>query len=894
EFVDGVNLRDLIRDGRLAPAQALAIIPPICEALQYAHEKGVVHRDIKPENLLLDREGRVKIADFGIAALVGSGGAGERAGTPPYMAPEQSGEIGQSNPIGYFSSGDTPTATPAVDHRADIYALGVVLYEMLTGERPAKDVVAPSLKVQIDVRLDEIVLRALEKSPALRYQTAGEFRTQVQTLTALAPSDAPPPPVPAPSPPTSVTSASAPTAPRNWKRTLWIVLGAGILCALGSVLLGLLWWQLSAAKPEPTSTTITTPARPLSGPPFTARYPGGTLELVMLAPLPLGDAARWRPDGSPEPAAFPRDNGGSSFSAEGRDGLQLVFRARSDAKLASSVVARSYGGNTAIFQGSYTNSSSPDYLETIQDLSLIPGTKEFDLEAGVADGEWENAITLKPFTNAVLPNGAEQRSAYASIGPGPDAQNWIAGIDCLVSSAGDSTISYRFSRKEEWESRLTLLMADGSTRELHAGPVQANNGIAHGLAAIPSSDMSQVQAFRLQRRPYHWVEFRHVALAPGHRTTVEVRDFPDAKIRPATGFLRRVGAYRIDAAGNQIEIARITGSLLALPLTLSVTRLAGGQNETISLPGFLKHEGWFAYIESADRIWIFDGNLQLDVLTPIGRHSAGVLGGGAFCPQAVWDALPEPTRTALKAANNRPTEKTVAPPPVAPEEIPFGGVKWQAWRTLFEVRDGDGLASLPRARPGFDYGHEGQGRGPELITHIGDPAWRDYRIEADLVVPGVDPALNPYSLTWHGAGIFFHIADRKESWNENGFSGYNIGFEGDGNWSLNAYYNSYCHTAVGYGDNRNDGERKLASGTDAKLDPVNGNHFRLEVRGERIQIWLDERKLVDVVDPLMGEPIGGQTLDHGGVAFQGGFDAMFRLRKFSITHLRPENVETSR
>lgn len=171
EFVDGVNLRDLLRDGRLEPKQALAIVPPICEALQYAHDKGVVHRDIKPENLLLDREGRVKIADFGIAALIGSGGPGEFAGTPPYMAPEQAG-----------AAPGTPGA--AIDHRADIYALGVVLYELLTGERPAPDAVAPSKKVRIDVRLDEIVLRALEKTPALRYQTAGEFRTCVEILAA--------------------------------------------------------------------------------------------------------------------------------------------------------------------------------------------------------------------------------------------------------------------------------------------------------------------------------------------------------------------------------------------------------------------------------------------------------------------------------------------------------------------------------------------------------------------------------------------------------------------------------------------------------------------------------------------------------------------------------------
>lgn len=162
EFVDGVNLRDLLRDGKIAPKQALAIVPPICEALQYAHDKRIVHRDIKPENLLLDREGRIKIADFGIAALMDADGEG--AGTPPYMAPEQTGR----------SSG--------IDHRADIYALGVVLYEMLTGERPGENFVTPSKKVRIDVRIDEMVLRALEKRPEMRYQRADDFRTAAETL----------------------------------------------------------------------------------------------------------------------------------------------------------------------------------------------------------------------------------------------------------------------------------------------------------------------------------------------------------------------------------------------------------------------------------------------------------------------------------------------------------------------------------------------------------------------------------------------------------------------------------------------------------------------------------------------------------------------------------------
>ena len=216
EHVDGVNLRDLLRDGKLEPEQALAIVPPICEALQYAHDKGIVHRDIKPENLLLDREGRIKIADFGIAALMGS--EGENAGTPPYMAPEQGGD------------------RTGIDHRADLYALGVVLYEMLTGERPGKDLIAPSRKVQIDVRLDEMVLRALEKQPERRYQTAGEFRTVVETL------QTPDKPAPAVVPP---LPAATTEAPGPFRRFWWLFLVMPPVCMLLGLGLGFLWTRFA-------------------------------------------------------------------------------------------------------------------------------------------------------------------------------------------------------------------------------------------------------------------------------------------------------------------------------------------------------------------------------------------------------------------------------------------------------------------------------------------------------------------------------------------------------------------------------------------------------------------------------------------------------------------------
>lgn len=172
EFVDGVNLRQSL--SQISPEQALAIVPKICEALQFAHEEGIVHRDIKPENILVDKKGRVKIADFGLARLLGRPEAEARItrsqqvmGTPHYMAPEQI-----ERPL-------------EVDHRADIFSLGVVFYEMLTGELPVGRFPLPSEKVQVDVRLDEVVLRTLEKEPQRRYQQAKELKSEVENISGI-------------------------------------------------------------------------------------------------------------------------------------------------------------------------------------------------------------------------------------------------------------------------------------------------------------------------------------------------------------------------------------------------------------------------------------------------------------------------------------------------------------------------------------------------------------------------------------------------------------------------------------------------------------------------------------------------------------------------------------
>lgn len=167
----GPTLRDVVSGGELSPEHALAIVPHLCDALQYAHDQGVIHRDIKPDNILLTKDGSVKIADFGLSRIPGHDdpptmltGTHQILGTPRYMAPEQL------------------EGARSVDHRADIYSLGVVFYEMLTGELPIGRFELPSRKVNIDVRLDEVVLRTLEKEPQRRYQQASEIKSDVESI----------------------------------------------------------------------------------------------------------------------------------------------------------------------------------------------------------------------------------------------------------------------------------------------------------------------------------------------------------------------------------------------------------------------------------------------------------------------------------------------------------------------------------------------------------------------------------------------------------------------------------------------------------------------------------------------------------------------------------------
>lgn len=172
EYVDGINLREAMASNSIGADDALSVVSTICDALQYAHDKGVVHRDIKPENILLSEEGAIKVADFGIAKIVD-----ESIRTPTLTATRQ--VLGSM----HYLAPEHLEAPGQVDHRVDLYALGVILYELLTGELPLGRYEPPSrLQGRANARIDDIVMRTLNRRPNERYQKASELGQDLSSV----------------------------------------------------------------------------------------------------------------------------------------------------------------------------------------------------------------------------------------------------------------------------------------------------------------------------------------------------------------------------------------------------------------------------------------------------------------------------------------------------------------------------------------------------------------------------------------------------------------------------------------------------------------------------------------------------------------------------------------
>lgn len=199
QYIEGADLGTVLatysRDGELIPQQdAFSVVRDMCQALDYAHSRGVIHRDMKPSNIMLDKDGRAILTDFGLALFAESETQGEIFGTPQYTAPEQ------------------VMSSAMVVPQSDLYSVGVILYEMFTGQVPFDDEDPMNLAVKhvnqtprplrelnptIEPAVEEVVLKVLAKRPEDRYQTGAELveaLQQAMDVQRLAPVAIPPPP----------------------------------------------------------------------------------------------------------------------------------------------------------------------------------------------------------------------------------------------------------------------------------------------------------------------------------------------------------------------------------------------------------------------------------------------------------------------------------------------------------------------------------------------------------------------------------------------------------------------------------------------------------------------------------------------------------------------------
>ncbi|HEY5152070.1 MAG TPA: Stk1 family PASTA domain-containing Ser/Thr kinase, partial [Mycobacterium sp.] len=313
EYVDGDTLRDVLkREGPLPPRRAMEIVADVCAALDFSHRHGIVHRDVKPANIMLNRAGAVKVMDFGIARAVSDGQATMTAtsaviGTAQYLSPEQA--RGES-----------------VDARSDVYATGCVLYELLTGQPPftgdspvaiayqhVREAPRPPSEAQpgLPKELDAIVLKALNKNPLNRYQTAAEMRSDlVRALSGQAVQATPlmsddertelmraaptrvgaggSPPLLAP-PVRSVADGYWEPEDADRSKRVWGFVGIGVLCL--ALLAGAIWLTLRVISAPPPQALVAVPD--LSGmtqEEATAKLRDSRLTLGTITPTKSSDA----------------------------------------------------------------------------------------------------------------------------------------------------------------------------------------------------------------------------------------------------------------------------------------------------------------------------------------------------------------------------------------------------------------------------------------------------------------------------------------------------------------------------------------------------------------------------------------------------------------------------
>lgn len=270
EFIEGSDVREYLKQkgGKLEPDEAHSIISQVLDALSSAHERGIIHRDIKPANILLDRKGRVKVADFGVAKALGAGGNIDTKphmmiGTPDYVAPEA---------LDLASS---------VDDRADLFAVGAMFYELLTGKLPRGAFRPPADGApEVDPRYNDIVMRALQPDPEDRYDSADDFQDDMDHI-LREPMLAPTQIVRSGQERESTPETSGPARPPSKSGIFLLRLAVFVLFAALGVPLFLgespSWWNLTMGSVLGVAGVVGMIGRP--------RWLVGTLLLLSLLPL---------------------------------------------------------------------------------------------------------------------------------------------------------------------------------------------------------------------------------------------------------------------------------------------------------------------------------------------------------------------------------------------------------------------------------------------------------------------------------------------------------------------------------------------------------------------------------------------------------------------------------
>ncbi len=275
EYIDGWNVHQLITQGELNPDLTYSLLSQVCDALHFAHQRGIVHGDIKPSNLLVSQEGTVKLADFGLAQLTGSreDETFSPMGTPEYAAPElwQPGIV--------------------MDHRADLYSLGCVFYEMLTGAPPQGQFQLPAATLKLDSRVDSVIARCMQPKPDLRYQSAAEIKQAIDAIRQPASGQAATrPAVRIVRPPGRKPMAGTPGPRRRTKPTKPSPMGW--LLALGLAAAVIVIYIVSKPTPAPTEE-----------PPATSPTP--TAATTIISPPPATVTAPTSASGSASPTSPP-------------------------------------------------------------------------------------------------------------------------------------------------------------------------------------------------------------------------------------------------------------------------------------------------------------------------------------------------------------------------------------------------------------------------------------------------------------------------------------------------------------------------------------------------------------------------------------------------------------